>query len=29
MTYNKINTYDWVKEHLTSVVDIENYVSTD
>ena len=29
MTYNKINTYDWFKEHLTSVDDIENYDSTD
>ncbi len=25
VTYNKINTYDWFKEHLTSVDDIENY----
>ncbi|MGT2397757.1 hypothetical protein ACVPOR_04635 [Staphylococcus aureus] len=23
MTYNKINTYDWFKEHLTSVDDIK------
>ncbi|TKG84240.1 2-oxoacid ferredoxin oxidoreductase [Staphylococcus aureus] len=29
VTYNKINTYDWFKEHLTSVDDIENYDSTD
>lgn len=29
VTYNKINTYDWFKEYLTSVDDIENYDSTD
>lgn len=29
VTYNKNNTYDWFKEHLTSVDDIENYDSTD
>lgn len=25
VTYNKINTYDWFKENLTSIDDIENY----
>ncbi|MCD8904927.1 2-oxoacid:ferredoxin oxidoreductase subunit beta [Staphylococcus chromogenes] len=25
VTYNKINTYDWFKEHLTSLDDIEGY----
>ncbi|EJM2404508.1 2-oxoacid:ferredoxin oxidoreductase subunit beta [Staphylococcus pseudintermedius] len=25
VTYNKINTYDWFKENLTAVDDIENY----
>lgn len=29
VTYNKINTYDWFKEHLISVDDIENYDSED
>ena len=23
VTYNKVNTYDWFKEHLTSIDDIE------
>ena len=22
VTYNKVNTYDWFKEHLTSIDDI-------
>ncbi|EJD5761809.1 2-oxoacid:ferredoxin oxidoreductase subunit beta [Staphylococcus pseudintermedius] len=25
ITYNKINTYDWFKENLTAIDDIENY----
>ncbi|EOW3684907.1 2-oxoacid:ferredoxin oxidoreductase subunit beta [Staphylococcus pseudintermedius] len=25
VTYNKINTYDWCKENLTAIDDIENY----
>ncbi|EJF1353569.1 2-oxoacid:ferredoxin oxidoreductase subunit beta [Staphylococcus pseudintermedius] len=25
VTYNKINTYDWFKENLTAIDDIENY----
>lgn len=25
VTYNKINTYDWFKEHLTSLDEIESY----
>ncbi|EGQ3482497.1 2-oxoacid:ferredoxin oxidoreductase subunit beta [Staphylococcus pseudintermedius] len=25
VTYNKINTYDWFKENLTTIDDIENY----
>ena len=29
VTYNKVNTYDWFKEHLTSIEDIENYDPTD
>ena len=29
VTYNKINTYDWFKEHLTSIDDIEGYDITD
>ncbi|MGT9231101.1 2-oxoacid:ferredoxin oxidoreductase subunit beta, partial [Enterococcus faecalis] len=29
VTYNKINTYDWFKENLTSIDDIENYDTTD
>ncbi|HDY9450417.1 TPA: 2-oxoacid:ferredoxin oxidoreductase subunit beta [Staphylococcus argenteus] len=29
VTYNKINTYDWFKEHLINVDDIENYDSED
>lgn len=29
VTYNKINTYDWFKENLTSIDDIENYDTTN
>ncbi|AGZ26611.1 MULTISPECIES: 2-oxoacid:ferredoxin oxidoreductase subunit beta [Staphylococcus] len=29
VTYNKINTYDWFKENLTSIDDIENYDPTN
>ena len=29
VTYNKINTYDWFKEHLVSLDDIEDYDATD
>ena len=29
VTYNKVNTYDWFKEHLTSIDDIEGYDNTD
>jgi len=29
VTYNKINTYDWFKENLTSIDDIENYDTPD
>lgn len=29
VTYNKVNTYDWFKEHLVSLDDIEGYDSTD
>jgi 2-oxoglutarate/2-oxoacid ferredoxin oxidoreductase subunit beta len=25
VTYNKINTYDWFKENLTKLADVENY----
>ncbi|HGH0786722.1 TPA: 2-oxoacid:ferredoxin oxidoreductase subunit beta [Staphylococcus pseudintermedius] len=25
VTYNKVNTYDWFKENLTAIDDIENY----
>lgn len=25
VTYNKVNTYDWFKEHLTKLADIEGY----
>lgn len=25
VTYNKVNTYDWFKEHLVKLSDIENY----
>ncbi|MCS4486322.1 2-oxoacid:ferredoxin oxidoreductase subunit beta [Staphylococcus americanisciuri] len=29
VTYNKINTYDWFKEHLTDLSDIEDYDTSD
>ncbi|AGC90751.1 2-oxoacid:ferredoxin oxidoreductase subunit beta [Staphylococcus warneri] len=29
VTYNKINTYDWFKENLISIDDIENYDPTN
>lgn len=29
VTYNKVNTYDWFKENLTKLADIENYDHTD
>lgn len=29
VTYNKINSYDWFKEHLTKLADIEGYDHTD
>lgn len=29
VTYNKVNTYDWFKEHLTSIDDIHDYDKTD
>ncbi|RUL55160.1 MULTISPECIES: 2-oxoacid:ferredoxin oxidoreductase subunit beta [Lysinibacillus] len=29
VTYNKVNTYEWFKEHLTKLSDIENYDSTN
>ncbi|HWL27101.1 MAG TPA: 2-oxoacid:ferredoxin oxidoreductase subunit beta [Ureibacillus sp.] len=29
VTYNKVNTYDWFKEHLTKLGDIEGYDSSD
>lgn len=29
VTYNKINTYDWFKEHLTSLDDIEGYETSN
>ncbi|MCY1618217.1 2-oxoacid:ferredoxin oxidoreductase subunit beta [Staphylococcus pettenkoferi] len=29
VTYNKVNTYDWFKEHLTNIDDIEDYDATD
>ncbi|MGX0852070.1 2-oxoacid:ferredoxin oxidoreductase subunit beta [Staphylococcus epidermidis] len=29
VTYNKVNTYDWFKEHLTSIDDIEGYDITN
>ncbi|COD88561.1 2-oxoacid:ferredoxin oxidoreductase subunit beta [Staphylococcus warneri] len=29
VTYNKINTYDWFKENLISIHDIENYDPTN
>lgn len=29
VTYNKVNTYDWFKENLTSIDDIEDYDQTN
>lgn len=29
VTYNKVNTYDWFKENLTSIEDIEGFDVTD
>ncbi|CAM5183269.1 2-oxoglutarate ferredoxin oxidoreductase subunit beta OS=Ureibacillus acetophenoni OX=614649 GN=SAMN05877842_104105 PE=4 SV=1 [Ureibacillus acetophenoni] len=29
VTYNKVNTYDWFKEHLTKLSDVEGYDSSD
>ncbi|MGN5454472.1 2-oxoacid ferredoxin oxidoreductase [Kurthia sp. 3B1D] len=29
VTYNKVNTYDWFKEHLTKLSDIEDYDSSN
>ncbi len=29
VTYNKVNTYDWFKENLTEIEDIEGYDVTD
>lgn len=29
VTYNKVNTYDWFKEHLTKLSDIEGYDHTN
>ena len=29
VTYNKVNTYDWFKEHLTKLADIEGYDNTN
>ncbi|KRG10030.1 2-oxoacid:ferredoxin oxidoreductase subunit beta [Staphylococcus sp. NAM3COL9] len=29
VTYNKVNTYDWFKENLTSIDDIEDFDITD
>lgn len=29
VTYNKVNTYDWFKEHLTKLADIEGYDHTN
>src|SRR5699024_637312 len=29
VTYNKVNTYDWFKENLTSLEDIEGYDAAD
>ena len=29
VTYNKVNTYDWFKEHLTKLADIEGYDYTN
>ncbi|KIX91640.1 2-oxoacid ferredoxin oxidoreductase [Staphylococcus microti] len=29
VTYNKVNTYDWFKEHLTDLNEIEDYDTSD
>ena len=29
VTYNKVNTYDWFKENLTDIADIDGYDFTD
>src|SRR5699024_12841771 len=29
VTYNKVNTYDWFKENLTNIEDLEDYDMTD
>ncbi len=29
VTYNKVNTYDWFKENLTSIEEIEDFDTTD
>ncbi|MEL3933642.1 hypothetical protein RO468_20315, partial [Aeromonas enteropelogenes] len=29
VTYNKVNTYDWFKEHLVSLSTIEGYDPSD
>ncbi|MGD7018480.1 2-oxoacid:ferredoxin oxidoreductase subunit beta, partial [Bacillus altitudinis] len=29
VTYNKVNTYDWFKENLTKLADVEGYDSSD
>ncbi|MBD8025650.1 2-oxoacid:ferredoxin oxidoreductase subunit beta [Ureibacillus sp. 179-F W5.1 NHS] len=29
VTYNKVNTYEWFKEHLTKLADIEDYDSSN
>ncbi|WP_243289807.1 2-oxoacid:ferredoxin oxidoreductase subunit beta [Bacillus sp. FJAT-47783] len=29
VTYNKINTYDWFKENLTKIADVEDYDSSN
>ncbi|WP_221564483.1 2-oxoacid:ferredoxin oxidoreductase subunit beta [Alkalihalobacillus sp. TS-13] len=29
VTYNKVNTYDWFKENLVSLTDVENYDSSN
>ncbi|TGR94474.1 2-oxoacid:ferredoxin oxidoreductase subunit beta, partial [Mesorhizobium sp. M1C.F.Ca.ET.188.01.1.1] len=29
VTYNKVNTYDWFKENLTNIDEIEDFDTTD
>src|SRR5690606_4861559 len=29
VTYNKVNTYDWFKENLTKLANVEGYDTTD